>query len=220
MFRLMGRLGKVLVAALAAASTVYGSNGLAEARDDKHQSSPAQIGLPCPTEIIPIDSLVVIAPVPMSDSPLILANSIKSLPLTAPENRETTQLLAGTAQIETKTVLLQLRCVEADRNPGAMWEVYVGLPPNVEPSAEGPYFVGTLALFGDGIKGDGHHPAEFTFPLNRAIAASVDKSALTVTFVPSSGVVVNGLPMPAEVKAQVRIGEVNLLLEGPSTRPQ
>ena len=114
-----------------------------------------------------------------------------------------------------------LKNVEADAQPGAMWEVYVGLPPNTKYDAKSPYFVGNVAMFGDGIRGEGHHPAEFTFPLNRALRALSARSALQVTFVPTSGVVVDGRPQPAQVKAPVRIGEVNLLLDkAQPTRPQ
>ncbi len=129
------------------------------------------------------------------------------------ENRALGERLALAAKTQEETLILQFTAIEADRNPGAAWEVYVGLPAGAKPDAESPNFVGNVALFGDGIKGEGHHPAQFTFALNRALRASADPSALQVTFVPTSGIVVDGRPVPAEVRAPVRIGEVNILVE-------
>jgi hypothetical protein len=134
--------------------------------------------------------------------------------LTTPEDRATAERLKAIAESETESVLLQLKCVQSDRPPGAIWEVYVGLPADAKPNAESPYFVGIVALFGDGIKSEAkqHEFAEFVYPLDRAISAA-EGSGLQATFVPSSGVVVDGRPQPAEVKSPVRIAEVNLLLD-------
>ncbi len=153
------------------------------------------------------------------ERPLVLDKDIRVLPLMALEERELTRRIVSLAKSGTDTVILQLKNVEADAQPGAMWQVYVGLPPNAKYDARSPYFVGNVAMFGDGVKGEGHHPAEFTFPLNRAIRALSARSSLQVTFVPSSGVVVDGRPQPAEVKAPVRIGEVNLLLDKAQPAP-
>ena len=153
------------------------------------------------------------------ERPLVLDKDIRVLPLMALEERELTRRIVSLAKSGTDTVILQLKNVEADAQPGAMWQVYVGLPPNAKYDARSPYFVGNVAMFGDGVKGEGHHPAEFTFPLNRAIRALSARSSLQVTFVPSSGVVVDGRPQPAEVKAPVRIGEVNLLIDKAQPAP-
>ena len=153
------------------------------------------------------------------EKPLVLDKDIRILPLAALEERELTKRIKSLAKSGTDTVILQLKNVEADAQPGVMWEVYVGLPPNAKYDASSPYFVGNVAMFGDGVKGEGHHPAEFTFPLNRAIRALSSRSSLQATFVPSSGVAVDGRPQPAEVKAPVRIGEVNLLLDKAQPAP-
>jgi hypothetical protein len=95
-----------------------------------------------------------------------------------------------------------------------MWEVYVGLPPQARPSATSPHFVGNLAMFGDGVRGEGHHAGEFTFPLNRALLARTDAAGLDVTLIPSTGVEVNGRPQPpAQVRAPVRVREMTLSLD-------
>jgi hypothetical protein len=167
----------------------------------------------CPQQTM---SMPLLASVPMPETPLVLGASTVTLPLLAPDDRSTAQRLASAAQSEAESVVLQIRCVEADRQPGAIWEVYVGLPPQAEANAESPHFVGTVALLSDGIRSEqGHEPfAEFVFVLDRAIVAS-NASQLSVAFVPASGIVADGRPTPAEVSAPVRIGEVNLLLGEP-----
>lgn len=152
--------------------------------------------------------------------PLVLDKDVRTLPLIGPGDRELAGRLLSIAKSPTEMVILQLKGLEADRQPGAIWQVFVGLPPNVKPDVAGPNFVGNVALFGDGIRGEGHHPAEFTFPLNRALRALTDASTVQVTFVPTSGVVVDRRPQPAEVKASVRVGEVNLLHEKAQPKPQ
>jgi hypothetical protein len=205
MFRGLDR-GKLRAAAAAATAVVtvgYFDSGLAKA-------APS-----CPSEISAMDSLAAIASVAMPAGPLILGRSEVSLQLTAQGDRAMAQRLKTIVRSGTGTVVLQLKCVQADRAPGAMWEVYVGLPANTEPIPESPYFVGNVAMFGDGVKSEsaGKPFAEFIFPLNRAIAAAADVSTLTVTFVPSSGVVAVGHPTAPTVMASVRIGKIDLLLD-------
>ena len=81
--------------------------------------------------------------------------------------------------------------------------------------ARGPYLVGVVALFDQGIKAEGQQnvePAEFMFVLDNALAAA-GKRDLQVRFVPTSGVVVDGRPQAAEVRANVTIGEISLAIE-------
>jgi len=106
--------------------------------------------------------------------------------------------------------------VEAENPPGVVWDVFVGLPVNAVPDADGPFFVGTLALFGPGIRSAHRHSesAHFVFPINRAIAAAMkaNPEGTAVTFVPH-GVLVNGKPSRPEVKSPVRIGQARLTVE-------
>jgi tyrosinase len=117
----------------------------------------------------------------------------------------------------TDRVLLELEDVEAESAPGVVWDVYVGLPESAIPDSESPNFVGSVALFGSGIRNEAKHkflPARFIFPLNRALAASLDTSAehLPVRFVPQ-GVLVEGKPLPPELKSAVYIGRIGLVVE-------
>jgi hypothetical protein len=113
---------------------------------------------------------------------------------------------------KTESVFLILNNVEAERAPGVVWELYLGLPANSIPNPESPFFVGTMTLFSAGVRGRAHKefkPARFTFNANRAIATSLEKNRveLSLVFVPS-GPLVNGKPTRPQVKSRVRIGTV------------
>jgi len=121
--------------------------------------------------------------------------------------------LAGLAATKNQTLLLHLDDVEAAHQPGASWEVYVGLPANTAPNPEGPFFVGLVVLFGTGIRDEAHHefvPAQFQFPVNRALQAAMkSNSKLSLTFVPH-GILIDGKPSHPEVASQVQIKKVSI----------
>jgi hypothetical protein len=181
-----------------------------------YEFEPAQVNQQC-TYIIKHPPWDVIFAVRLAE-PFVLDGKVSTLPLLPRSDREGGGRLMSLAKNPVETIILQFKGVTADRHPGAMWEVYVGLPPNAKASAESPFFVGNVAMFGDGIKGEGHHAGEFNFPLNRALRAMSDLSTLQVTLVPSSGVVVEERPTAVDVKAPVRVGEVNLLRD--NARPE
>src|SRR5262249_42710424 len=101
---------------------------------------------------------------------------------------------------------------EAETQPGVVWEVYAGLPKGTPPDVHSPHHIGSLLLFGAGIRSEAHKghkefkPARFLNPLNRALEAALKRpeSDLTVMFVPV-GIVVEGKPMrPTQVPGQNR----------------
>jgi hypothetical protein len=86
-------------------------------------------------------------------------------------------------------------------------------------ASESPYFVGSLALFGAGVRADTHHnhqfePAHFAFPLNQALEAWLRAGGqkLVASFVPV-GILVDGKPSRAEAKSKVHVGRVSLVVE-------
>jgi hypothetical protein len=118
---------------------------------------------------------------------------------------------------KTDTVLLDLDGVEAEQQPGILWAVYAGLPGEAQADAHSPSYVGTLALFGSGVRSEKHHefkPAHFVYPLNRALQAALRANAarVQVTFVPL-GIVVDRKATRSEVKAPVRIGKISLVID-------
>ena len=74
-------------------------------------------------------------------------------------------------------------------------------------SADGPFFLGNVALYGAGIRDEARgelKPAHFVFPLNRALrAAGRNAKCLTITFVPQG----------PHAGAPVRVGSLAILVE-------
>jgi hypothetical protein len=146
--------------------------------------------------------------------PVELQGEAVSVPLELAGIRgKVAEVLASKADV----LLLDLAGVEAEKQPGVSWAVYVGARNDVEAGVKGPAYVGTLALFGSGVRSEKHHefkPAHFVYPLNRALQAAIRGNAerVQVMFVPL-GLVVDGKPTRAEVKSPVHIGKMSLVID-------
>jgi hypothetical protein len=115
-----------------------------------YEGEPAQVKAYCLIPIkIPIYYLIQQVLIPWPGPPVELNEAEVSVQINSKEFR---QRLGPLAESRTETVLLELDNVEAEREPGVVWEVYLGLPPNAAPSSESPFFVGTVALFSTGIR--------------------------------------------------------------------
>jgi hypothetical protein len=108
-------------------------------------------------------------------------------------------------------VYLELDGVAADRSPGVVWEVYVGLPAGVQADPSSPFFVGELALFGGGVRADvhAHHtfkPANLRFNATKALGAVLANggSAAPLTFI-ARGILVDGQPVTPRVQSTVTV---------------
>jgi tyrosinase len=143
---------------------------------------------------------------------------LKAEPVSFPiELKEIREKIARLLESKTETLLLELDDVVAENQPGVVWAVYVGLPSDGQVDANSPYFVGSLSLFGSGIRGEKHHefkPAHFVYPINRAVQASLRANVerVLVTFV-ALGILIDGKPSRPEVKSPVRIGKASLSIE-------
>ena len=138
--------------------------------------------------------------------PVVLSSEPVSLPLVSREDRTLGKRLGEAARSPALNVVLVLKGVESAGRPEVSWEVYVE-PAGTTQVAQGPYLVGVFSLFDQR-----RTPAEFLFVLDNVIAAAGEKD-LQVRFVPISGVVVEGQPQSAEVRSNVKIGEISLGLE-------
>jgi Common central domain of tyrosinase len=146
---------------------------------------------------------------------------LKSEPVTFPiELKDLRKRLQSLAESKTETVLLELDDVEAESQPDVVWEVYAGLPKGAKPDSRSAYYIGSLSLFGAGIRSEAHEghkefkPARFLYPLNRALEAALKANdpILRVTFVPV-GILIERKPTRPEVKYPVRIGKASLIVE-------
>lgn len=183
-----------------------------------YEDEPPQVNQSCPFIAYPWIKWKLIAKLE-SVEPVVLGKETLSLPLVSRENRDMNKQLTDIARSPSQNVVLVLSGVEAEVPPGASWEVYVG-PAAPRRGAKGPTLVGIVSLFGQGVRSGGHKefkPAEFVFPLDRAIAGARSQD-LQVTFVPTSGVVVDGRPQPPEIRANVTIGSISLAVQ--TAQPQ
>jgi len=186
-----------------------------------YEGEPAQVEQYCPRIWNPkVIDIVAIARFPRT---FPLSKKRVNVPLAHSKAAETQAFRARLTEVVRTsglTAVLQVKGVEAETDPGAVWEVYVG-PAGLKPDPKGPYFVGVLGLFGGGIKTrkDHYHPADFAFPINKAVSAAGDASKLQVTFVPVSGVEVQGRAQPAQVRADLTVAEVSIVVDVAMEQP-
>ena len=133
--------------------------------------------------------------------------------------------ITAAAVSKTESLLLELDGVEADQQPGVIWEVYLGASEEeIKRGIDSPYFVGTVSLFGAGIRADTHHnmaPARFIFPIKRVVqtALKANETNLPLTFVPT-GPLIDGKPSRPDVKFKVTIAKLSVLIEPLEERRQ
>ena len=175
---------------------------------------PPQVNQYCRTIIRWPDWIIDVIARVKPPEPVILGPDASTVPLVGTD-KALGERLVTLAKDPSVSLVMRFADVMAEREPGASWEVYVGQRGRMKTDPESPNFVGTVALFGDGIKGEGHHAAEFSFALDRALGEVSDPSQLVVVFVPSSGVVLDGRPVPPKVAAPVAIGDISLQAERP-----
>jgi len=131
--------------------------------------------------------------------------------------REIRNTIAPVVESKTDTLFLELDDVEAQTQPGVVWAVYVGLPAGAEANVKSPHYVGSVSLFGAGVRDEKHHeykPAHFEFPLNMAMQSvlKANPEKVEVTFVPL-GILIDDKPSRPEPRSPVRIGKASLSIQ-------
>jgi hypothetical protein len=123
--------------------------------------------------------------------------------------------LQSVAANKNQSVLVRLSNVVASKQPTAVWQVYLSPPGTNKLDPKGPFFIGTLAIFGAGVRGThDFKPATFTFVADKAVQRALSGGAgkLALTFV-AAGKLVNGKPSKPKLGADVRIGSVDMLVQ-------
>jgi hypothetical protein len=198
----------------------------AEQLNYTYEGEPPQVKAYCLRIIPPIYYLIVQVLIHWPGPPVELGPQEVAVPIV--NLKEFRQKLAPLAENKEEPLLLELDNVVADRAPGVVWEVYLGLPPNAAPNPESPFFVGTMTLFSAGVREHAHgefKPAHFRFHANRAVveALRTNQEQLRLVFVPS-GPLMQGKPTRGKVESPVRIGTINLSVgrkgEAGPQRPQ
>ncbi|MGH3870503.1 MAG: tyrosinase family protein [Pseudonocardiaceae bacterium] len=161
-----------------------------------------------------------------TEQPLELTGAARSVELTVPAS--TRSLLAGVS-VQARAMYLNVEDIEAERNPGIVYGVFLNMPPDDPAADRARYHVGNIALFGieamndpdsehGGVPGFRH-----TFDITRIVnelraADNWEPHAITVTFEPITPIPPpgeEGLAGPLIEEADVapmRIGRVSLFV--------
>lgn len=185
----------------------------AEQLNYTYEGEPTQVKEYCLKIIFPWWILVAQVLIQWPGPPVELGEREVSVPINIAQIRERIPALL---QSRTDTLVIELDNVVADREPGVVWEVYLGAPPNTALNSEGPYFLGTVSLFGGGVRAHAHgefQPAHFTFNATRALEAALraKQEKPQLVFVPT-GPLIDGKPSHPKVLSPVRIGAINVAL--------
>jgi len=174
-----------------------------------YEGEPPQVEQYCPRIPFNIREIV---PVIQWRRPFMLRDRPVRLPLVPPEQRNMLPRLAEAAR-GGGNLALRVAGIEADAQPGISWEVHVG-PSGFTPGPAS--FVGIFALFGAGLKTrrNHYHPADFVFPLNKALANG-DPARMEVQFVPVSGLAEPAGRERLAVRSSVSVGEVSVVVDAP-----
>lgn len=139
------------------------------------------------------------------------------IPLIERDARGTGLRLRELARRGEGNLALQIGGIEAETQPGISWEVHVGR----KGFTPGPRsLVGIFALFGAGLRDrkEHFHPAEFVFPIGKALEG-VDPATLELLFVPVSGMERDTAQSLAQPRSAVTIGEVAIIADAPMPQP-
>lgn len=189
-----------------------------------YQDEPTQVKLACEKGISPVRKRRKEVLIRRSqETAVILRPGAKPTSVGVDVGSAREQLLRLTNEGQTN-LTLDLTAIEADRQPDAYYEVYVGLPQGATPQFNSPFYVGNVALFGQGIRNEQQHgefrPANFSFKVNRAVAAFLkrneSKEQLNILFVPRSASPQENTALAGQSSATIRIGAITIS----SDRPQ
>jgi hypothetical protein len=184
----------------------------AEQLNYTYEGEPTQVKEYCLKLIkFPIPILILQVLIHWPGPPVELGEKEVSVPIDITQIREKAPALLKS---QNESLVLELGEVTAEKEPGVVWEVYLGLPPGAAANTESPNFVGTVALFSTGIRSHTHgefKPAHFTFPINKALDVTLrsKEEKPQLTFVPS-GPLMEGKRQLLKMQAPIHIGSVNI----------
>ena len=148
----------------------------------------------------------------------ILLRRFAAAPFIVPRTRRVTRIALNIASVRNRltsvalsrdsTLLLHLGGMRVARPPGVVWRVYLA-PPGTSARARKDYFVGSVALFSDGV-GTTARAAHADFVVDQAIlhALPLTTDTLELGFVPT-GPLVNGRPTSPLPAAALRVGDLS-----------
>jgi Common central domain of tyrosinase/Polyphenol oxidase middle domain len=153
-----------------------------------YEGEPAQVNQYCPL-VWQIDPIILQAVLVRWPGPFQLRGEAVRFTLDPRSSKmESRQRLEDVLTSREHSAILNLEGVEAEVQPDVTYEVYLG-PPDLKPDSRSRYFVGSFGLFSGGVKTRKHHysPADFVFPVDKALSTVRDLRAVEVMVVPTNG---------------------------------
>jgi hypothetical protein len=179
----------------------------AEQLNYTYEGEPPQVNEYCPN---PLPALSLETRLLVSGQAVRLTDREVSVPIDLTPIRQRLPRL-----LESKDSFIALNCnMEAEREPGVVLELYLGLPPNTAANSDSPYFLGALSLFSRGIRSQSKgnfRPEYIQFPAKRALEAAMrsNQQKLILRFV-ATGPLIDGKPSQLKVQAPIEISQVSL----------
>jgi hypothetical protein len=179
-----------------------------------YEGEPAQVNQYCPLRFNA--EILQAAVLARLGRPIVLEREPVRIPFPPRPPGDAGRRLIEVLRSPQRNLALQIRDVEADTAPEISWEVHVGRPgfaPNPRT------LVGIISLFGGGLRDrrQHFHPAQFTFPINRAMRG-LDPGALEVALVPTTGLERESA-QAVRPRSAVRIGDIALVVDAPMPQP-
>jgi hypothetical protein len=179
----------------------------------KYQGEPAQVTQTCGTIPLWIFNYGLLLNIPFPPNPIGPDPYVVAVDISTIEQRLVTILNNPLQQ-----VFLELDGVQTATQPGASWEVYVGLPAGTVGNPTSPFYVGKLALFGKGVRSDfprgGFQAATLRFNATKALKTVVDSGGTSapLSFF-SKGIVVDGKQQPGNPQSDVTVASGKFIVQ-------
>jgi len=189
-----------------------------------YQGEPAQVTQSCPPVIKfpPLRFIERPIRIPIPDPEMVIGEAravtrvmqVKAVP--AEVLRDAKAAIAA----PEKNLILNFATVQADAQPGAVFEVWVGPEGTPGPGVAGSHHVGDIALFAQGIRGvshQGEEKASFSFKLDDAVAPALARGAadIRIAVIPTDPVEVGGKRGLKKPAAPLRITDMSVTVEEP-----
>lgn len=186
-----------------------------------YEGEPAQVNQYCPLKWL-IDPKLFVLVLARWPGPFRISKEAVRFKLSQQTVKlDTSRTLAEVLMTRQHSAILNITGVEAEVQPGVSYDVYLG-PPGVKPDPKGRSYVGTFGMFSGGLKDRKHHyrPADFVFPIDRALSTAGDFREMEVVLVPTHGLDAETQSATAvEPKAALSIREISIGADMPAPPP-
>lgn len=190
-----------------------------------YQGEPSQVTSSCPPVIQAptFDFQFRPIPIPIPEPRMVIADAqpvTRSMDMKAITPAVMNDARSALASSE-KNLVLNFGSVEADTQPGVVFEVWVGVEGALTEKDRAAHHIGDISLFAHGVHSTSSHGAEshkasFSFPLDAAIAPALARNAdkIQITIVPRDPVETGGAPRRLKKPASaLRISDMSVTVE-------